>query len=179
MNPRYIPSAWVSAGYGVPDVCARHGEPSIERRPVKIRSSAPAWTYILILFGLVAFFIAVVAVRKTVMSPAWPFCTRCEQLRSQRIRIGLGLVGLYVVASIGLPVLGTALPNQSIGDAITVVGVLIGVASLIIGLVMLTLSRWSSIARAQLTQDGAWVLVPLPDPVFDAQILAAMASSQQ
>jgi hypothetical protein len=51
-----------------------------------------------------------------------------------------------------------------------VVSNLLGVAALIVGLVMLARSGWSAIAAAQVTYDGASVLVPWPSPVFADQV---------
>src|SRR5262249_37873116 len=100
-QPATIPAGWVEAGYGVPDVCARHGEPAAERPGLGIISRPPQWSYILILLGFLIFLIVVLAMRRKVTAPAWPFCAQCVQRRKRFLLVGWPLFLIGVAALIG------------------------------------------------------------------------------
>ncbi|GIH08078.1 hypothetical protein Rhe02_61450 [Rhizocola hellebori] len=52
-----IPSHWPNAGYGIPSVCAKHGRPEVQRTKVKLETATPDWQYLLLLFGVVVYFL--------------------------------------------------------------------------------------------------------------------------
>src|SRR6185436_15165607 len=87
----HIPSHWVAVGYGVPEVCTRHGQPAVERKKVTVVSRPPGWSYALLLARAIPFAIVATAVRKTVKAPVWPFCPECKRIRTRNLLIGLGV----------------------------------------------------------------------------------------
>src|SRR5690349_25152485 len=110
----------------MPDVCARHGEPAVERRKVSFSTRPPAWSYVLILVGVLRFLIVAFAMRKTVVVPSWPFCARCRELRSRRLKTGLGLLSSAVAALTGSTVAaGTVRSGARAGAAGRIGGVLV------------------------------------------------------
>src|SRR5262245_60383366 len=88
-----IPANRAVTGYGVPQVCSRHGEPGVQPVETRLQSWPPRWTYavlllvavphfflprsawayLLFLVGWLVCIIAVNATRKTVLA-LWPFC---------------------------------------------------------------------------------------------------------
>jgi hypothetical protein len=154
MTTVQIPAQWVSAGQGLPDVCVRHGLPATERRRIRLISRAPGWAIPLILFGAVIYLIVVMAMRKIVIAPAWPFCGQCQQDRARLQRIGLVLLGVGVLGLIGsIAALGPL--HADIGG----LGILLSIFLLLAVLVVLGQSSWVRATRAQVSGDGQWVQV--------------------
>jgi hypothetical protein len=174
VNPAQIPSSWVAAGYGVPDVCSRHGQPAVERKKVTIISRPPAWSYFLILAGVIIFAIVAMAIRKTVKAPAWPFCEQCRRLRSRLLGIGFGILALAVLGFVGSTVLASSEDTAGVG----VLGVLLAFLALVASMIVLGRSTAQSIANAQVTQDGNWVLLTNASPAFAGRVSSAMANAQ-
>ena len=75
---------WVLAGYGVPQVCARHGQPAAGVK-TQFRSRTPGWAYALLALGVVPYLVAFYATRKTIFAPSWPFCAQCKALRTRNL----------------------------------------------------------------------------------------------
>ncbi|MDG4820796.1 hypothetical protein O7635_02880 [Asanoa sp. WMMD1127] len=155
-----IPAQLAASGQGMPRVCARHGQPADRHRSVVFRSKPPAWTYLLIVVGVILFAIVATVLQKRVKAPAWPFCRQCAALRTRRMLIGAGLIVLSVVAVIGLSV---ALPPSSSYGPFVVVAF---VALLLAGLFFIAQSGWAVIASAVASRDGAAVEVNRPAPRF-------------
>jgi hypothetical protein len=176
VNASQIPAGWAAAGYGLPDVCVRHGEPAVERRKVSFSSRPPAWSYFLILVGVLLFVIVALAMRKTVVAPAWPFCARCKELRSRRLKTGLGLLGAAVAALIGSTVVAATVPgDDTVGATILIAGYLLFLAGLVAGLIVVEQSSWRAVATAVLSPDGRWIGVPSPSQAFGERAAAALA----
>lgn len=123
-----LPAAQVAAGAGhLPPVCPRHGEPATEQRSVKLISKPPAWAAIFILGGGILYLIIVLAIRKTVKAPAWPWCATCTAQRKKLLAIGLPLLAVGVLLFVG----GIAL-NSSEGGLLAVLGVIVLLAGTIV-----------------------------------------------
>src|SRR5690242_10547208 len=160
----------------MPDVCARHGEPAVERRKVSFSTRPPAWSYVLILVGVLLFLIVAFAMRKTVVVPAWPFCARCRELRSRRLKTGLGLLSAAVAALIGSTVVAATVPSDdTAGATVLIVGFLLFLAGFVAGLIVLEQSTWRAVATAVLSPDGLWIGVPSPSRAFAERVAAALA----
>jgi hypothetical protein len=94
-----VPADFVSTGWRTPTVCARHGETAVTHRRVRFRSLVPGWTYFFLLAPLMMLIIAF-ATQRRVTAAAWPFCPRCQRLRTTRQAIGYGMLALGVVINI-------------------------------------------------------------------------------
>src|SRR5439155_4000528 len=170
-----IPANWVAAGHGVPDVCSRHGEPAVDRRRVRFISRPPQWAYILIIFGAIVFVIVAAAMRKTVWAPAWPFCARCREYRKRMAGIGLGIVGLAVVMFIGSIAIGSANSDSDTAGSLAAFGVLLSIFALIAGLAVAVRAAAPAVAGGQVSQDGAWLLLPPAHEEFARRAQAIQA----
>jgi hypothetical protein len=137
--PLYLPAHMAASGVGLPDLCQRHGLPAVKRVKARFVSTLPAWTYLLILAGLLPFVIVAEASRKRIDALAWPICSSCQRIRRRNVAIA----GVLVVAMVGVVFLGLN------------VEVLVIEAALFVSLVLL-LSRlqWNVIAAADVTRDG-------------------------
>jgi hypothetical protein len=166
-----LPASWVAAGYGVPGCCTRHGEPATQPRATALISRPPGWTYALLLAGALPFLIAVMVLRKTVTSPAWPFCARCVALRKTLLLRGLGTLGLAAAVF----VLGIALASAG-SDVAVVFVVLLAAVLVITGIVVTTRSAAPLLARAVVSGDGQWVVVREADERFAAEAGQAVAA---
>ncbi len=154
-----IPSHWASAGYGIPAVCVKHGRPEVRRSRLRLESAIPNWQYVLLLLGVVIFFLVRVATVKKLAVTAWPFCEICMR-QSQRLRwiaAGVAAVGLalFVVAVSGLPP----------------VWALLAVVLMVVGGMALVREDWiwGRLSGAKLSDEAAWVIVAKPHSGFEAQ----------
>ncbi len=149
-----IPAQWVAAGHGVPDVCARHGEPAVRRQRVQLISRAPGWALPLIVFGLLIYALVVFAVRKSVVAPAWPFCAQCLDARRRRRRTGLVLLGMAALSTLGAVVLIGPLHNDAGGS-----GFLLALLLILAAVIVFGTGSWAYTSRARVSQDGYSVQV--------------------
>ncbi len=170
-----LPANWVAAGYGVPDVCARHGEPAQERKRVRFVSKPPQWAYVLILLGAIVYLIVVSSLRKTVIAPAWPFCVRCREFRNRMLAIGLGVLALGIVLFIGSIALAS---SSDAAGPIPALGVFVGLILLIAGIVVAGQASAPVVAGGQVSQDGAWLLLRRAHAGF-AQLAQVAQSAPQ
>jgi len=106
-----LPAHWAQAGYGVPKLCARHGQPEVKRAKVTFVSQRPGWVYVLLLLGILPFFLATLILQRRVTVNGWPFCRLCESLRRQRLAIGIGLTTAGVAGWVANAYLG---PNSGL-----------------------------------------------------------------
>ncbi|XVU21963.1 hypothetical protein ACQPZJ_32465 [Actinoplanes sp. CA-054009] len=93
----HIPAQFVTTGWGIPTVCARHGQPAVEHKKTRFISRIQGWAYLLLLAGALPFLIFVLVTRKTVESPAWPFCAQCAQRRKKALTTGLSVIAVGVL----------------------------------------------------------------------------------
>jgi hypothetical protein len=123
-----LPAAQVAAGAGhLPPVCPRHGEPAVEQRSIKLISKPPAWAAIFILGGGILYLIIVLALRKTVKAPAWPWCATCGAQRKKLLAIGLPLL------AVGLLLLFGALAmNSDTSGVLALLGIVVLLAGTIV-----------------------------------------------
>lgn len=159
-----LPAAWVSRGYGIPDVCSRHGQPATYRRRIVIESSPPGWTYATIPAGLLIFGILRAVFRKAIVAPAWPFCDRC---RRRRI-IAIAIAGGIVAAGLATIVAGFQSTDTDVIFAVFCAGLLV----ILLGYAGLHWARPAAIADAQLTRDGQFVTLSHASQRFTAQLTA-------
>jgi len=162
-----IPANFVSAGWGTPTVCARHGEPAVERTRIRFASHTSGW---LILLGVIVYFIVLAATRKTVGSPGWPFCMRCKKEETTKTFAGWGslIVGLLIWVS-SVQLLGKAAP----------VGAIIGFVLLVGGFITIGRGTLPTIAGGVVTDDGLAVRFARAHERFANQAaLAAQAAAQ-
>jgi hypothetical protein len=164
---------WVLAGYGVPRVCARHGEPAAGVKTV-FRSRTPGWAYALLPLGVVPYFIAVHATGKTMLAPAWPFCVRCKALRTRNLVLGLSGIAVGIV----LFCVTGAVANADFEGAepLSYLLVMLTVAAIIRGVVVIGRAAPGALAQAWVREDGEWLDVWSPDRQFVAQV--AMVAPQ-
>jgi hypothetical protein len=175
MQPIQIPAGWVAAGQGMPNVCARHGRPAVERARIRLISKPPSWTYGLVFLGGIVFAIVTMALRKTVWAPAWPFCDQCRAKRTQMMAIGLGIVTLGVLSLAGTIALISANPdNPAIG-----LGLLASILVLLAALVVLARSKRVFLAGANVSEDGQWVIVRAEYRFVQAAYVVPAGYSQQ
>ncbi|MBU2666964.1 hypothetical protein KOI35_25975 [Actinoplanes bogorensis] len=171
-----IPANFVSSGWGIPTVCAKHGEPAVpaaSQKKVQFISKPPAWSYALILLGALPFLIVVLVTRKTVVASAWPFCAQCDAARKRGLFITLGLVAAAIVAFL---LIGAV--SDSLGALMALLGLFLLMAGLIFGL--RTANR-ALLAGGNTTADGFFVEFPKAHETFAAQANAAQqqAAAQQ
>jgi hypothetical protein len=141
-----LPAAQVAAGAGhLPPVCPRHGEPAVEQRKLKLISKPPAWAAIFILGGGILYLIIVLAVRKTVKAPAWPWCATCGAQRKKLLAIGLPLL------AVGLLVLFGGIAANS--DATPVLA-LLGIVILLVGAIVAARGGELPVTGALVSGDG-------------------------
>jgi hypothetical protein len=166
VNPRQIPSNWVAANVGMPDVCTRHGEPAIERRKLKLSTPTPGWAYVFLFFGVIPFLIVDGFLGRTMRAPAWPYCTRCKALRRQ---FAWGAAALFILTVVltGIAALSEGQPGWAF---------LVAFVAFIGGVALVHLA--STLARAELSQDGVWVEVKGAHRAFAGQVAAARQAAQ-
>ena len=175
-----IPAQRVSAGHGVPGICARHGLRATERHRLRLASRPPVWTILLalpgiafaifyplqlvsrptgwmvllVLVGLAFYPIVVLALRKTVIAPAWPFCDECRADRAAVRTIGSVVLGAGVVGFV-VSVIAAGPLDLGLGWW----GMFLSIFVLLGALVTFTRTRLPVVARAQVSADGRWVQV--------------------
>jgi hypothetical protein len=159
-----IPAAVVAAGQ-VPQVCGRHGEPAVTTKKFKVVSKPPAWTAVLILLGVLPYMIVVLALRKTAMASAWPWCAACVSLRKKLLGIGLGAIAVPILLTVLLIAGGSDAAGPAFG--LTFIFVLVG-------LIVALRAGTQPITGAFTSSDGQFVEVPKAHDRF-ATVAANMA----
>jgi hypothetical protein len=170
-----LPANWVNVGYGVPNVCARHGEPAVRRAKTQFVSKPPSWALPLVVFGGIVYFIVVMAVRKTITVQTWPFCERCRGLK---LRLLLGGLGALLVGIVLLIIASGLMAD----DAFAGIGALLILAPLVLvlaGVVMMARSNRTVIAGGVVTNDGLFIELAKADSRFAAEIEAASVYAEQ
>jgi hypothetical protein len=142
-----IPAGQVAAGH-LPHICSRHGEQAIEMKKIKLISKPPSWAPFLIILGGIVYLIVVMAMRKTVQAPAWPWCAQCKAQRGRNLGIGLGLILLGLL----LFVVGAAMNSD--GGAFMF---LLGFVAAIAGIIVAARANPQQITGAFVSQDGNFV----------------------
>jgi hypothetical protein len=172
-----IPSAWVAQGYGIPDVCSRHGAVAVQRKRVTFVSTPPGWSYPLLLFGIIPFMVVAALTRKSVTAAGWPFCARCKQTRTVLLGIGFALLVLCIVGltvSIALASGGPAGARSGPG----VLGVLaIVMLAFVGGLLFVLAGTYQFLANAHVSRDGMWVQIARAHPRFAQQVTANVVAA--
>ncbi len=168
-----LPSQWVSAGYGVPRVCARHGEPVQSHAPITFNSRPPLWSIPFAVFGFLPFLIVVALTRKTVTVAAWPFCDICRSVRGRRIAIGWGLV------TAGLAGFFLGGMFSDLGDAVSGSLMFGGFLVLFAGVIVAGRGQRVIMASGVVSRDGQFVEFKKADPRFAAQVDATVAAVTQ
>jgi hypothetical protein len=156
-----IPSFWTSTG--VPEVCARHGEPQVVRQHIAVASRPPAWAYLLAPLGGFIFALIVRSTRKVIQVGPWPFCARCRSRRTIGLWVGFGIMG----AGAAMFASGFIFQPQEFNlfAAIALVGVLV----VPVGLLVAILASWQHVSRAQASRDGVNVLIKRAHERFAAR----------
>jgi hypothetical protein len=169
-----IPSFWVSTGAGIPEVCARHGEPATVRANVSMVSRPAWWAYLLIPFGVLPFILAVRYTRKTVEVAGWPFCARCRTWRRAVLLSGLSIIGAGVVMfAIYVQRADTATGSNPL-DWFGVIGLVVA----IVGIFVATRATPRATAGAAVSRDGSGIAVPQPHERFAARA-AELAAAER
>ncbi len=128
--------------------------------------------------GVLLFAIVALVLRKTVVAPQWPFCARCNELRSRRIKTGLGLLGGAVAVLIVSTTIAVSTTSDDIGATSLVIGNLLFVAGIVAGVVVLGQSAWRAVAGAVVSADGLWVTVSKSSPAFAERAATAAQLSR-
>jgi hypothetical protein len=137
----------------------------METKRTRFSSTTPSWTYVLVLAGVIPFFIVAALLRKRVDAPAWPFCARCGADRKRRLMIGLGLVaGGIVVALLS----GGMLPHDQQG-----LGVVLGLTAGIAGLGISGRAGRAGVAGGVVVSGGREVEFAQMHEVFAEQVAQA------
>jgi hypothetical protein len=160
-----IPASRVAAG-ALPQVCAKHGHAAIATKSVKILSKPPVWAAPLIILGALPYLIVVLALRKTVKAPAWPWCEECASERKTRLGVGFGVLALGLLLFVGAVAL-----NNDISGLLAVVGAI----ALLVGLIIALRGGVLPITGAFASKDGQFVEVPKGSDHF-AMVLSRMAT---
>ncbi|GAA2913297.1 hypothetical protein Acy02nite_90590 [Actinoplanes cyaneus] len=161
----YVPANFVAAGWGTPTVCARHGEAAVERAKIRFVSDTSRW---LILLGVIVYVVVMAVTRKTVVSPAWPFCARCKREEVTKTLTGWAslIVGLLLwFASVQL--LSKPAP----------IGALVGVVLFVGGALVAGSGTRPSIAGGVVTNDGQAVRFARAHENFASQAVAAQQAA--
>jgi hypothetical protein len=162
----FVPANFVAAGWGTPTVCARHGEPAVVSKRIRFVSHTSAW---LILLGVLIYFVVVAATRKSVWSPAWPFCTRCEKERTTKLAAGWG----SLLAGAALWVASTQLLPRGAAP----IGALIGLVLFVGGAMVAGRGGRYAIAGGVVTDDGRAVRFPRAHETFATQATTAQQAA--
>jgi hypothetical protein len=170
-----LPAYWTNAGYGVPNVCARHGEPATRRTKTQFISKPPTWAIPLAILGLIIYLIVVMAVRKTITVQNWPYCDQCRNLKLQRLLGGLG--GL--VLGILLFIVGGGLTNDDDTAGFGALLLIAGFGLAFAGLIVAAYSGRTAIAGGVVSKDGQFIELPKAEARFAAQVEAAANYAEQ
>jgi hypothetical protein len=159
-----VPANFVSAGWGTPTVCARHGEPAVETKKTQFTSQRSRWLFLL---GAIVYY----ATRKTVTAPAWPFCVRCTKEHTTKTAAGSAgfIVGILIwVGSTQL------LPTDA-----APIGTLVGIVLFIGGAFTIGRGGRPAIAGGSVTSDGHAVRFAKAHEAFAVQAAAARQAAAQ
>jgi hypothetical protein len=172
MDEVAVPAGRVAGGQ-VPPICAKHGQPAAMTKKLRLISKPPGWAFALIILGALPYLIAVLATRKTVIAPQWPFCDQCKAERSRVLGIGLGILGLGLL----LFVVGIAAsdPDSAVGPLM----LLFGFIALLAGLIVAVRGNWVFQSRAMVSRDGGSVVVRKPADQFVHQVYGPDQQQQQ
>ena len=168
-----LPSVAVAAG-AAPDRCCRHGQRAAATRRTTFQSRLPWWTYLTILPGLLVFIIVATAIRKTVRSPAWPYCRTCLAQRRRDlgwmwVSIALVIPGMLAVGWVGGQLSGDYGWMEFVLMVLVVAG--LPITAVVFG-VRGSLER---ISGAQVSADGQ--LVSVPEAAFADQNATTVAAA--
>jgi len=173
--PVQLPVSWVDSGYGIPSCCVLHGNPAATTKKVQFISRPPAWSYLLIVAGVLLFVIVAIVLRKSATSQAWPFCAECQQHRTKRLAIGWGLMLVGLLLFVAAAVVAS---NAEVG-AVVASGLLLAPVVAIVGLSLVARSGWFATAGGIVSGDGAWLQFAKAHPNFAGQANAATAAANQ
>ena len=166
-----IPAQFVATGWGIPTVCARHGEPAVVRKRAAFISRNPGWSYALVLAGVIVFVMVAAAIRKTVVARAWPFCARCNKESRHDVTAGLGLLAAGVVAF----ALTGVLPSEASGPV-----VFLGIVLLLVGFIVAVRGGNRALrANGHVVDGGRTVQFNRAHEAFAAQVAAAQQAAAQ
>lgn len=162
-----VPANFVSAGWGTPSVCARHGEPAVVTSKTRFVSRTSSW---LVLLGVIIYFVVMAATRKTVWSPAWPFCARCRKEETTKTLAGWGGLVVGLVIWVGsVQILGSRAPIGAITGCVLFIG----------GVILIGRGTRVAIAGGVVTGDGLTVRFARAHEEFANQVaLAAQAAAR-
>jgi hypothetical protein len=161
-----LPAAWAAAGgQHLPRVCARHGEPAVLGRKVALLSKPAPWTYLLLLAGVLPYAIAVMATRKTVNAPAWPWCPQCVADRKRKLGIGIGIMVPSFLLTYALVFAG----QDALGE-IAGIGGLVFIVTGFAGAFIAVRGGANLISGANVSRDGRWIEVPKAHERFAAEV---------
>lgn len=155
-----VPAWRMVQGLGVPAVCALHGRPVGRGRPVWL-NAYPSWVWVFVLLGLLPYFLARAATRRTLTIQSWPVCDRCVRRRVvlRAASIAVVVAGLIIHA---LPLM----PAEPLGPRWIAVGLLVSAA----GVLSMNWSTWGAVMKARTTGDLSIVTFTAPHPGFAAQL---------
>jgi hypothetical protein len=159
-----IPANFVSAGWGTPTVCARHGESAVEQRKTQFTSRRSGWLF---LMGAIVYY----ATRKTVTAPAWPFCAQCTREHSTKTAAGAASFIVGILIWVG--------STQLLPTDVAAIGALVGIALFIGGAIVIGRGGRPTIAGGAVTADGHAVRFAKAHEAFAIQAAAAQQAAAQ
>jgi hypothetical protein len=137
-----VPAHWVGHSY-LPSICARHGGPATGSQQRKFYTRAPAWSYVLLLTGLLPFAIVTLAIRTTVPSRV-PSCGQCS---ADRRRFVIAVISLWV-GTVAIIALGIQIGSDAL--------VLLGFFAIVLDLIACFTGDFFRVG-GHVSQDRAWV----------------------
>ncbi|MGX6607308.1 hypothetical protein ACWKSP_35055 [Micromonosporaceae bacterium Da 78-11] len=163
----FVPANFVSAGWGTPTVCARHGEPAVVRERIRLVSPVSGWLFLL---SPLIYYIVVAATRKTVWAPQWPLCVRCKKEQLTYSAAG----GAVLLVGLGLWVLCVQVP-----DTWARVGAGIGFLAFVGGIIVARRGSRAVIVGGVVSDDGQAVRFADAHEAFARQAVAAQQVAMQ
>jgi hypothetical protein len=162
----HVPASWAVRGYGVPDVCVRHGLAAAPRR-VGV-TVYPAWTWIFLAVGVVPFVLVRYLAGKTIVLPAWPVCDRCRRRRLTALAVSGVLVVLGLVAMVA----------PFLADGLGPVVIMLGLFSFSAGLIAVAWTPWSRALGVRVDEQLVWLTIAHVHPEFQARFAPFEAKLQ-
>lgn len=159
----HVPASMAVIPQMLPPCCARHGAPAAVWKPVTFESRPPSWVYLTLILGWLPPLIILMAMRRQVRVPAWPFCPQCIHRHRQRLLLALALSATCLGASIVALVIAAG----SDYEVVAVVGFLSAILGTpLIGLAVGSSASWRSIADGFASRDGMLIVFPRLSRVF-------------
>jgi hypothetical protein len=170
-----FPAWWVSTGAGVPEVCARHGEPAVKRVDTAMWSRPRWWAYLLPLGGPLLSALAGPSSRKAVSGSGWSLCARCRIRQVITLCVGPAVIG----AGAATVVVSLSNADSTADSNLWLWGLFAGLAVALAGEFVALHARAQGTAGAVVSRDGEAVVVRRPNERFAARAAELAAAERE